>query len=60
MNLGLSQQEISACFTSLDIDNDGIVEFEEFRAAFKPADANYGVDHSLSPMELVLVFHLMP
>lgn len=44
MGLGLSQQEISACFTTLDIDNDGIVEFEEFRAAFKPADANYGAN----------------
>jgi hypothetical protein len=43
MQLNLQQHEITAVFEALDVTGDGEIEWEEFRVAFKPSDANYQV-----------------
>ena len=41
MQLGLQQSDITSVFQALDVTGDGEIEWDEFRVAFKPSDANY-------------------
>ena len=44
MQLGLQQADITAVFEALDVTGDGEIEWEEFRVAMKPSDANYHLE----------------